>query len=66
MNPARFSLNRSVTTYMLALAVVLLGLLGLSKLKIDLLPDITFPIITVMTRYPGAGPEEVEEFVTSS
>ena len=64
MNPARFSLNRPVTTYMLALAVVLLGLLGLSKLKIDLLPDISFPVITVMTRYPGAGPEEVEEFVT--
>ncbi len=64
MNPARFSLNRSVTTYMAALAVVLLGLLGLSNLKIDLLPDITFPILTVMTRYPGAGPQEVEEFVT--
>lgn len=64
MNPARFSLNRPVTTYMAALAVILLGVLGLSKLKIDLLPDITFPIITVITRYPGAGPEEVEEFVT--
>lgn len=64
MNPARFSINRPVTTYMVALAIVLLGLLGLSKLKIDLLPDITFPLITVITRYPGAGPEEVEEFVT--
>jgi len=64
MNPARFSLNRPVTTYMAALAIVLLGMLGLSKLKIDLLPDITFPMITVVTRYPGAGPEEVEEFVT--
>ena len=64
MNPARFSLNQPVTTYMVALAVILLGLLGLSRLKIDLFPDITFPYITVMTRYPGAGPEEVEEFVT--
>ncbi len=64
MNTARFSLNRPITVLMAALAVVVLGVIGFSKLKIDLLPDIVFPVIAIVTPYPGTPPEEVEEFVT--
>ncbi len=43
---------------------MVMGTLGLSLLNIDLFPDIDFPVIAVITAYPGASPEEVEEFVT--
>ncbi len=46
------------------LAVLVIGVMSWQQLKIDLLPDITFPVITVVTIYPGAGPQEVEEYVT--
>jgi len=46
------------------LAIVVMGTMGLVLLNIDLFPDIDFPVIAVITAYPGASPEEVEEFVT--
>ncbi len=64
MNFARFSVNRPVTILMGMLATIVLGILAWGTLKVDLLPDITFPVITVITLYPGAGPQEVEEYIT--
>ncbi|MBC7327371.1 efflux RND transporter permease subunit [bacterium] len=64
MNIAEFSVKRPITVLMVIMAVFLLGFVSLSRLKIDLLPDITLPVVTVTTLYPGAGPEEVESFVT--
>ncbi len=64
MNLPEFSVKRRVTVIMMTAAVVLLGAVSLSKLKIDLFPDITFPVVAVSTVYPGVGPEEVETFVT--
>lgn len=49
---------------MVALIVVILGLTALTRLPVDLLPDITYPVVTVMTSYPNAGAEEVEQLVT--
>ncbi len=49
---------------MCVLAVLVLGAVGLSQLPIDLMPDITFPVVAVITSYPGASPAQVEEFVT--
>ncbi len=64
MNLARFSVHRPVTVLMGMVGVLVLGLMSWSQLKMDLLPDITFPVITVVTVYPGVGPQEVEEYVT--
>ncbi len=64
MNPASFSVRRPVTVLMGVLAVLVLGYASFMQLKVDLLPDITFPIVAIITRYPGTPPEEVEEFVT--
>lgn len=64
MNIAEFSVRRPITVLMVVMAVFLLGFVSLSRLKIDLLPDITLPVVTITTLYPGAGPEEVESFVT--
>ncbi len=49
---------------MVTLIAVTIGVLALMRLPIDLLPDITYPTITVTTTYDNAGPEEVEELIT--
>ncbi len=64
MNPARFSINRPVTTLMFYLAIIMLGVVSLSRLSIDLLPSISFPRLSIITQYPGVAPEEVEALVT--
>jgi HAE1 family hydrophobic/amphiphilic exporter-1 len=64
MNPAKFSIAKPVTILMASLAVLVLGATSFMQLKTDLLPDITFPVIAIITSYPGTPPEEIEEFVT--
>jgi len=49
---------------MACLIVILLGWMSVRSLRVDLMPDMTWPIITVTTLYPGAGPEEVETLIT--
>jgi len=58
------SIRRPVATAMLYLAVGVLGAVSFSRLPIDLLPDVSFPTLSVWTTYPDAGPAEVERFVT--
>jgi len=41
--------------------IIILGFFTLSKMAVDLIPDMKFPIAAVMTEYPGVGPEEVEQ-----
>lgn len=59
------SVKRPVGTIVFYIGIILLGVISLSKLSINLLPDLSFPKITVVTYYPGAGPEEIEKFITS-
>ncbi len=49
---------------MLYAAVVLLGTVSLTRLPVALLPDLSYPKLTVWTTYPGAAPAEVEASVT--
>jgi len=65
MKIARFSIDRPVTTAMFYIAVVLLGFVSLRQLSVDLLPDISYPRLSVVTQYPGVAPEEVESLVTA-
>ena len=64
MNIIGFSIKRPVTTTMLLAALVILGLVSLSRMSMDLFPEISFPTISVSTSYSGAGPEEVEQMIT--
>src|SRR5687768_13805942 len=50
--------------FMLSGVIMLIGLLSLMRLPVDLMPDISFPSITVRVGYPGVGPLEMEELVT--
>ena len=57
-------LRRPVAITMVTLAAVVFGVFSYRLLPIELMPDITYPSLTVRTAYPGAAPEEVEENVT--
>jgi HAE1 family hydrophobic/amphiphilic exporter-1 len=58
------SLRRRVTIVMFTLAVLLFGAVSFSRLKTNLLPDLTYPTLTVRTEYPGAAPAEVENLIS--
>jgi HAE1 family hydrophobic/amphiphilic exporter-1 len=50
--------------FMISGVVILLGIMSLSRLPVDLMPDISFPSLTVRVSYAGVGPLEMEELVT--
>jgi HAE1 family hydrophobic/amphiphilic exporter-1 len=64
MKLARFAINRPVAMYMFFCAVIILGFVSLRELSVDLLPDISYPRLSVVTRYTGVAPEEMETLVT--
>ena len=63
MSIPRTAIQRPITMFMLSSVVVLLGLISLTRLPVDLLPDVSFPSITVRVGYPGVGPLEIEELI---
>ncbi len=59
-----FSIGRPVTIIMLMTAMLLFGFIAFSRLPINLLPDITYPTLTVRTEYTGAAPNEIENLIS--
>ena len=59
-----FAIRRRVTIVMCTIAIALFGMVSLSRLKLNLLPDLSYPTITVRTELPGAAPLELETLVT--
>lgn len=64
MSLSRFSVRRPVTTVMICLGVILLGVIAWTRLPQELYPPITYPQLTVVTHYKDAAPEEIETLVT--
>ena len=64
MSIPRLAIARPVTMFMLSFVVVLLGAISLTRLPVDLMPDVSYPSITVRVNYTGVGPLEMEELVT--
>ncbi|ASS65630.1 MULTISPECIES: efflux RND transporter permease subunit [unclassified Paenibacillus] len=60
----RFSINNKFALWLMTLIVVFGGVYAGTNMKMETLPDITVPIVSVTTVYPGASPEEVLESVT--
>jgi len=56
--------RRRVAISMLAVTLVLFGLIALKDLSVNLLPDLSYPTLTVRTEYRGAAPEEIETLLT--
>ncbi|MBN1335726.1 MAG: efflux RND transporter permease subunit [Deltaproteobacteria bacterium] len=63
MNLAGLSVDKPVSVSMIIMIILVVGGIALSRLGIDLFPDIDYPSLTVMVRYPGASSEEVETMV---
>lgn len=64
MTIPRLAIHRPVTMFMISSVVVLLGVISLTRLPVDLMPESEFPAITVRVNYSGVGPLEMEELVT--
>src|SRR3954469_13712024 len=64
MNLADISIRRPIFITCVVLVMLAVGLLAMQKLGVDLFPDVTFPVVTTTTPYPGAGPAEIETLVT--
>lgn len=64
MHISEVSVHRPITTMMFYIAVVLIGFVSLTRLAVDLLPDLSYPQLTIWTKYSNVPPQEVESRVT--
>src|SRR5258706_4192551 len=60
-----FSIRRPVSTVVIIIALMCLGLLALNKLRVNQIPDVEQPVMVVVVPYPGASPETVEREICS-
>lgn len=60
MDPIRFAIDRPIAVIALVVMAILFGILALSRIPIQLAPDVRKPIVVVETLWPGAAPVEVE------
>lgn len=61
----RFSLKNTVAVFILSFLLIMGGLYSFTKLKVELLPNIEFPQLSIQAFYPGASPEDVSEQVVA-
>ena len=64
MSLPRIAVRRPVTMSMISVVVVILGAVALVRLPVDLMPDVSYPSITVVVTYQDVGPLEIEELIT--
>lgn len=64
MNIALLSIKRPIFITSLVILMLITGIFSLSKMGVDLFPDVNIPVVSVTTIYPGAGPEEIEELIS--
>jgi HAE1 family hydrophobic/amphiphilic exporter-1 len=64
MNIAQGPIQRPILTSIIAIIVITVGLVSFNRLSIDLMPEITYPTISVVSDYGNVGPEEMEESVS--
>ena len=65
MNLTKLVLKRPVSMVMIILALIVFGFSAITGAPLELMPEMEMPVLLVMTIYPGAGPQEVEDLVTS-
>src|SRR4249920_526419 len=61
---ARVCVDRPVFTWVLSLCLLVVGVASLGGLPVDRFPNIDIPVVTVVSAYPGASPEQVETEVS--
>ncbi|MDY6972066.1 MAG: efflux RND transporter permease subunit [Thermodesulfobacteriota bacterium] len=66
MKLPEFSVKQPVATLMLFLALALIGAFSITRLNVDLLPDLDPPVVSILTTWPGASASDVETEVTET
>lgn len=61
---SKLAVDRPITFLMMSLILIGFGIFGVTQLRLDLYPDVSFPTITVYTSYDGVAPEDMETLVT--
>ena len=61
---AKFSVKKPMTVFVAVILVILLGVVAFTRMTPDLLPNLDFPYVVIVTGYPGASPEQVETEIT--
>ena len=61
---SKLSVRKPYTVVVGIVLIIILGVVSFTNMTVDLLPSMNLPYALVMTTYPGASPEEVEEIVT--
>jgi CzcA family heavy metal efflux pump len=61
----RLALRYPISTFLFAVTILVLGFVSFTQLPVDLLPNITIPVVSAITFYPGAGPSDMEQSVTT-
>lgn len=64
MSLSEVAIRRPVFTVMMSLSLVVVGILGFTRLGTDFYPDVSMPYVMINTGFPGAGPKEVETQLT--
>ncbi|MEG1686934.1 MAG: efflux RND transporter permease subunit, partial [Angelakisella sp.] len=65
MNLTKLTMKRPVSVIVIVLALVVFGIQSIMGAPLELIPEMELPMLMVMTQFPGAGPDEVNELVTS-
>lgn len=60
----QFAVHHPVAIVMIYVGLLVLSLVALNRMRLDLFPDVTFPTMSIITSYQGAGTEEIEEKIT--
>jgi len=58
------SIKRPIFASVMMLALVTLGAFSYKRLAVDMFPDVEIPVVTIVTKFPGASPESVEREVS--
>ncbi len=64
MNLPKFSVDKPVTITMMVLIIVVFGFISFNRLGLDLLPDIEYPVVSIITSYSGVASEDIEDVLT--
>ena len=61
---SKYSVRKPLTVFVAVVAILVLGVVAYLDMVPDLLPNMDFPYVVIMTTYPGASPEKVESEIT--
>ena len=64
MTIPEFSIKRRITVFMVILIVTIFGVIAFSRLGLDMLPELEYPVVSVITTYSGVSSEDVEKLIT--